>query len=213
MADYYAETLVGGTQYGSVGTPNVIYTKVASGTVARAGMVMMQTATDGVVEVCDSSDAHDAMLPFAGILLIDLPTAKYNKSYDVGSERGYTLLSDDGTDSVSNWTANNVTDKSWADIDQVVPLLTRGQCQVWMASGTSGSATAGKQIVPAHDLTGAKFDGMVRVFDDTATASGTMGNFRPIGKITHGTTKDIAGSTYGSTSAKSIAAVKISLFG
>jgi len=211
MTDYYAEPIVGGTRFGTTGTPNVIYAKVASGSNVRAGMVMMWTATTGVVEVCDSSDAHDAMLSFAGIALIDLPTAKYNKVYDVGSERGYTLLSDDLTDSASNWV--NFTDKSWADIDQVIPLLTRGQTQVWLASGTSGSATNGKQIVPAHDLTGGKFDGMVRVFDDTATASGTMGNFRPIGQLEEAVTEDIAGSTYGTTSAKPIRAVKVHITG
>lgn len=209
MTDYFAEPIVGGQRYGTAGTPSIIYAKVASGTNVRAGMTMMWTSTDETVEVCDSSDAHDAMLRFAGIALIDLPSAKLDKSYDVGSERTYTLLSDDGTDSASNWTSP--TDKSWADIDQVIPLLTKGRCQVWMASGTSGSATAGAQIVPAHDLTGAKFDGMVRVYDDSATASGSFANFRPIGVIIKGTTSDIAGSTYGTTSAKKIAAVEVDI--
>ena len=211
MADYYAEPIAGGTLYGSVGTPNVIYAKVASGANVRAGMVMCWTSTNGVVEPVDSSDKHDAMNPFAGIAMIDLPTAKLDKSYDVGIARGYTLLSDDGSDSSSNWVSP--TDKSWADIDRVIPLLTRGQCEVWMASGTSGTAVAGAAVVPAHDLVGAKFDGMVRVYDDSATASGSMGNFRPIGTIIEGTTKDIAGNTYGTTAAKAIAKVKISLFG
>ena len=55
---------------------------------------------------------------------------------------------------------------------------------------------------------------MVRVYDDSATASGSFANFHPIGVIVTGTPAgtSIAESAYGTTSTKPIRKVEVDLF-
>jgi hypothetical protein len=175
---------------------------------------MCWTASDGIVEPADASDAATALLPFAGIAVTDVPQVRPDKYYDDGGQNSYLAVNVVAASDSDALNYLSATDYSWSPLSgaNVLAILTQGVCEVWISSGASGAAVAGALVAPAYGLSAStdKFDGCARVMD---FAEAMSGNYRPFGVIVSGTSDaDIHAAAYGTVTTNPILKAKVRLY-